>query len=197
MPFSLQLLPHPNFNEESRVKSMMNGKKEEKQERVSITSSPLPAYKYPSSCSRKKHLFYVNTNTAAAERHGLSDRPTTWQKYRLFERQAMSAYFQVIMLKKDPLRHLITKGELKDGSAQARFKHRSRLVGKCHQLKKLIWPSAYSSLSMPYQAFVSISRRISPAQAKKGFRLVSTARNILVEPFLFRDYQSTCRLAVV
>lgn len=138
-PFNSFLIPHStNFNEESRVKSMMNGKKEEKQERVSITSSPLPAYKYPSSCSRKKHLFYVNTNTAAAERHGLSDRPTTWQKYRLFERQAMSAYFQVIMLKKDPLRHLITKWELKDGSAQARFKHRSRLVGKCHQLKKLI-----------------------------------------------------------
>lgn len=49
--------------------------------------------------------------------------PTTGQKCCLFQSEAQSTLFQVIMLKKDPLRHLITKRELKHGSAQALFMH--------------------------------------------------------------------------
>lgn len=128
--------------EETRIK-----RKKEREIRtsqaVSITSSPLPADEF--IVERQIHLckYFWATRVQIQWRRRDMASPSTGQKYRLFQSEALSNFFQVIMVKKDPLRHLITKRELKDGSAQPLFKHKSRLVEKCHQITKLV------SLSMP------------------------------------------------
>ena len=106
-------------------KPAQRGKKEREirtSQAVSITSSPTHIRVHIVERHIRLCKYFWATRVQIQWRRDMAS-PTTRQKYRLFQSEARSNFFQIIMLKTDPLRHLISKRELKDGSTQPLFKH--------------------------------------------------------------------------